>query len=99
MERLVQSTFKVHTNAAGNKYKVNHHLEQKFPDDAGAFQELANRDKAFASALTDYEELCTWFGVWKRSASPHEIEDVLELIEELENEIRQKLEANHELTR
>ena len=80
---------------------MHYHVDQRFPDAAPAIEALASKDKSFATLLADYEELSTWLAVQDRSSKTEdeEIGNALELIGELENEIRQRLEEYDEHTR
>ncbi len=71
-----------------------YHVNQRFPGAASSIEALANKDKSFATLLTDFEELSTWLAVQDRSSNTEleEIGNVRELIGELEKEIRQQLE-------
>ena len=70
------------------------HLERHFPGVLHRLENLATRNKAFASLLEDYEEMRTWLAVHELQGPMDggEIESARELIKDLENEIRQQLE-------
>ena len=83
---------------AGQDNNMHLHADQRFPGSAPAIEALASESKSFATLLADYEELSTWLAVWKRSAGAdqEEISNALELVGELEQEIRQLLEEHDE---
>ncbi len=77
---------------------MNDHIDRRFPGRRTAIHELALVDSAFRAALSDYEELCTWFSAHENPASrtPQEFERARRLIGELEDEILNQLEQGRE---
>lgn len=77
------------------------HVDRKFPGLLAVIDALITGDDAFAELVADYEQLSTWFSLQDPlSKTKHdELESGLELIRELENEIRNHLEKYNEHTR
>ena len=75
-----------------------YHVDQNFPGAAAAIEVLAGKDSGFAMLLADFEELSTWLASGEQGAPMNEteIESAAELVRELKNEIRRKLEEHDE---
>lgn len=79
---------------------AHQHIDRKFPGLVATIEVLVTRDEEFAELVEDYEQLSTWLALQDQSAktSNDEIDSALELIRELENEIRNHLEKCNEHT-
>ncbi len=77
---------------------MNDHIDRRFPGRLTAIHALALVDSAFRSALSDYEEICTWLAAHENPASrdPKEFERARRLIGELEDEILNQLGESRE---
>lgn len=75
---------------------MSDHISRKFADQIDSIQTLLKTDATFEEVCADYEEICTWLASQQESTvlSTEEIEHARELIQELEDEINQKLKEN-----
>ena len=75
---------------------MSDHISRKFADQIDSIQTLLKTDATFEEVCADYEEICTWLVSQQESTvlSTEEIEHARELIQELEDEINQKLKEN-----
>ena len=78
-----------------------YHVDRNFPDVRPDIEALANRDLEFATLLADFEALSTWLATHEPAASSTEAEfnSAVELVQDLKNEIRSKLEEYDEHNR
>ncbi len=75
---------------------MSDHISRKFANQIDSIQTLLKTDTTFEEVCADYEEICTWLASQQESTvlSTEEIEHARELIQELEDEINQKLKEN-----
>ena len=69
------------------------YVYRKFPNHIEAIQTLLQQDASFREICADYEEICTWLDSHDPSEGPPSKEGDLtrELMQELEDEINQKI--------
>ena len=75
---------------------MDDHVYRKFPDHIAAIKALRNKDATFSEICKDYEEMCTWLAAQSHPVDlqSEECIDARVLIQELEDEIIEKLEEN-----
>ena len=72
------------------------YVYRKYPDLVKAIQKLRNNNATFDEICYDYEEMCTWLAAQSHpiDLQSEECVDARELIQDLEDEIIEKLEEN-----